>query len=78
MPPRPHVSKAIRPHKDPTPPPGFDAPADRGEAWLNADFVPADADRTPEERMARALEYIAYHLGKIDKKLSGIQSVLHR
>jgi hypothetical protein len=75
---RPHVSKAIRPPKNPNQPSGLDAPPDRGEAWLNADFVPGDPNRTPEERIARALEYIAYHMGKIDRKLSGIQSVLHR
>ena len=78
MTPRPHVSKAIRPHRDPAQTPGPDAPPDRGEGWLNAEFAPNSADQTPEQRIARALEYIAYHIGKIDKKLSGIQSALHR
>ena len=41
--------------------------------WLQEDFVPAyssSAVPAAEHRIAAALEYIAYHIGQIDKKLT--------
>ena len=47
--------------------------------FMKADFLPAhDSTSMPkaEYRIATALEYIAYHIGQIDKKLDGISNSL--
>ena len=57
------------------------ADTDRMEAFMKADFLPAH-DRTAmpatEHRVATALEYIAYHIGQIDRKLDSISMSLAR
>ncbi len=55
------------------------ADENRTETFMKADFLPA-YDRTAvptiDERVATALEYIAYHIGQIDKSLGRISSSL--
>jgi hypothetical protein len=49
------------------------------EAFMKADFLPA-REHAPvpptDARIATALEYIAYHIGQIDKKLDSISMSL--
>jgi hypothetical protein len=49
-----------------------DASRDRIRAGMEAEFLPEPSPDTltqVDRRMANAAEYIAYHLGQIDKKL---------
>jgi hypothetical protein len=53
--------------------------AERMKQFMESDFLPLrDRGAMPsaEHRIATALEYIAYHIGQIDKKLDGISSSL--
>jgi hypothetical protein len=46
---------------------------------MEADFLPAPAPDTlsqSDRRMAEAAEYIAYHLGQIDRKLDRLIALL--
>lgn len=52
---------------------------DRLKADMEADFLPEPSPDTlsqVDRRMANAAEYIAYHLGQIDKKLDRLIALL--
>ena len=53
----------------------------RMEAFMNADFLPAH-DRTSmpaaDERIATAVEYMAYQMGQINRKLDSLSMSLAR
>ena len=51
---------------------------DRMKKFMEADFLPAHDRAIPnsEYRVATALEYIAYHMGQIDKKLDDTNALL--
>ncbi|HLG90339.1 MAG TPA: hypothetical protein VKZ79_24470 [Alphaproteobacteria bacterium] len=57
------------------------ADKDKTKAFMEADFLPGQPAPTAEHRVANALEYIAYHMGQIDKKLdrviAGLEMVAH-
>ena len=55
-----------------------DMTTERVEEWMEDDFLPTSRSIQPEDRIASALEYIAYHIGKIDKKLTRIQTALNK
>jgi hypothetical protein len=44
------------------------ADREKTEAWMKADYLPVGSPAA-EHRIANALEYIAYHIGQIDKKM---------
>ena len=53
--------------------------SDRLRADMEADFLPdpsPDALSQIDRRMANAAEYVAYHLGQIDKKLDRLITLL--
>lgn len=43
--------------------------------FMEAEFLPED-ELDAQDRIANALEYIAYHMGQINKKLDGIDKAL--
>lgn len=45
------------------------------KAFMEADFLP-ERELNPDERTAAALEYLAYHIGQIDKQLTGLNATL--
>jgi hypothetical protein len=52
---------------------------DRVRASMEADFLPQPSPDTlsqVDRRMANAAEYIAYHLGQMDKKLDRLIALL--
>jgi hypothetical protein len=52
---------------------------DNVRAEMEADFLPEPSPDTlsqVDRRMAKAAEYIAYHLGQIDKKLDRLIALL--
>lgn len=52
---------------------------DRVKAEMEADFLPDPSPDTlsqVDRRMANAAEYVAYHLGQIDKKLDRLIALL--
>jgi hypothetical protein len=57
----------------------IDARKERIKADMEADFLPDPSPDTlsqVDRRMANAAEYIAYHLGQIDKKLDRLIALL--
>jgi hypothetical protein len=56
-----------------------DESKDRIRAVMEADFLPDPSPDTlsqVDRRMANAAEYVAYHLGQIDKKLDRLITLL--
>jgi hypothetical protein len=56
-----------------------DATRDRIRAAMEAEFLPEPSPDTLSQldrRMANAAEYVAYHLGQIDKKLDRLVTLL--
>lgn len=56
-----------------------DVDKDRVRADMEADFLPEPSPDTlsqVDRRMAKATEYIAYHLGQIDNKLDRLITLL--
>jgi len=56
-----------------------EATKDRIRADMQADFLPDPSPDTlsqVDRRMANAAEYVAYHLGQIDKKLDRLITLL--
>ena len=51
------------------------ADRERVKQFMEADFLPQDLPEA-QYRVANALEYIAYHMGQINKKLDGINQAL--
>jgi hypothetical protein len=57
----------------------IDPDKERIKAVMEADFLPDPSPDTlsqVDRRMANAAEYIAYHLGQIDKKLDRLITLL--
>ena len=52
------------------------ADRDKVEQWMKADFLPAGTQPASEHKISNALEYMAYHLGQIDKKLDQVIAAL--
>ncbi len=50
----------------------------RAKYHLETDFVPQGDDVDSDVRAAWALEYIAYHVGQMDKKLEDAVTILKR
>jgi hypothetical protein len=48
---------------------------DRIKQYMESDFSPGENLKV-EYRVANALEYIAYHMGQINKKLDGISEAI--
>lgn len=48
---------------------------DKVRAWMEGDFLPVGNPEV-EYRVASALEYIAYHAGKIDQTLRDLNATL--
>jgi hypothetical protein len=58
-----------------------DVTRDHIRATMEADFLPEPSPDTltqVDRRMANAAEYVAYHLGQIDKKLDRLIQLLER
>ena len=58
-----------------------DVTRDHIRAIMEADFLPEPSPDTlthVDRRMANAAEYVAYHLGQIDKKLDRLIALLER
>jgi hypothetical protein len=56
-----------------------EATRDRLRAEMEAEYLPdpsADTLSQADRRMANAAEYVAYHLGQIDKKLGRLVTLL--
>ena len=56
-----------------------DTTRDRIRATMEAEFLPEPSPDTlsqVDRRMANAAEYVAYHLGQIDKKLDRLIALL--
>lgn len=46
--------------------------------FYEADFLPIDRNVGAQDRVANALDYIAFHAGQIDKKLGELNEHLKR
>jgi hypothetical protein len=47
----------------------------RAQHFLKSDYT-MSPDADPDSRVANAMDYIAYHMGQIDKKLDDVIKVL--
>lgn len=51
---------------------------ERVEEYMKEDYLPTSPTPEAQDRIANALEYIAYHIGRIDKRLTGIHAALNK
>lgn len=54
------------------------ADRDQIEKFMQADYLPTGQQISTDERIAKALEYIAYHMGQIDKRMDKLNEMVFR